>query len=220
MSEASAFTQVVTLEGRFVRLEPLSPAHAEALWSAAQEDHARIFHWTVRNIDSLEAMRQYIMAALEEQRQGTSLPFCSIHLETKKRVDLGTQKIKSGRAAGSTRFLNMDAANRRVEIGNTWLGTRFQRTALNTEAKYLMLRHAFETLGCMRVELKTDSLNESSRRAILRLGAVEEGVFRNHQFTQEGRVRHTVWYSIIDSEWPAVKAGLEEKLARSAAAGG
>ena len=104
--------------------------------------------------------------------------------------------------------------NHRVEIGWTWVGREWQRSAINTEAKYLMLRHAFETLGCMRVELKTDSLNERSRNAILRIGAKQEGIFRNHMTTSTGRIRHTVYFSIIDEEWPAVKRGLEEKLAR------
>jgi RimJ/RimL family protein N-acetyltransferase len=102
-----------------------------------------------------------------------------------------------------------------VEIGWTWLGLKWQRTAANTEAKFLMLRHAFETLGCLRVELKTDSLNEHSRNAILRIGAKEEGIFRNHMVAQSGRIRHSAYYSIIDSEWPAVKARLEEKLFRT-----
>jgi len=104
--------------------------------------------------------------------------------------------------------------NLRVEIGSTWIGRDWQRTAVNTEAKYLMLRHAFETLGCMRVELKTDSLNERSRNAIKRIGAKQEGIFRNHMLTSTGRVRHTVYFSVIDSEWPDVKARLEAKLAK------
>jgi RimJ/RimL family protein N-acetyltransferase len=110
--------------------------------------------------------------------------------------------------------LNIDKANRRVEIGGTWLGRQWQRTPINTEAKYLMLRHAFDTLDCLRVEFKTDSLNERSRNAILRLGAKEEGILRNHMVTASGRIRHSVYYSIIDSEWPTVRARLEEQLAR------
>jgi RimJ/RimL family protein N-acetyltransferase len=116
---------------------------------------------------------------------------------------------------GSTRFANLDRANRHVEIGWTWLGKKWQRTAANTEAKYLMLRHAFETWGCLRVEFKTDSLNERSRAALLRIGAKEEGIFRNHLITWTGRIRHSVYYSIIDSEWPAVKAHLQNKLQRA-----
>jgi RimJ/RimL family protein N-acetyltransferase len=110
--------------------------------------------------------------------------------------------------------MNIDAANLRVEIGGTWIGSAWQRSAINTEAKFLLLRHAFETLGCMRVELKTDSMNQRSRNAIQRIGAQQEGIFRNHMRTWSGRVRHTVYFSIIDSEWPGVKADLETKLAR------
>jgi RimJ/RimL family protein N-acetyltransferase len=110
--------------------------------------------------------------------------------------------------------MNIDAANRRVEIGATWLAQSWRRTAINTEAKYLMLRHAFETLGCIRVELKTDALNERSRAAILRIGAREEGTLRQHMLTWSGRLRDTVYFSIIDSEWPGVKASLEAKLKR------
>jgi N-acetyltransferase len=112
----------------------------------------------------------------------------------------------------STPSMNIDRLNRRLEIGSTWIARNWQRTAVNTEAKYLMLRHAFEQLGCIRVELKTDSLNQRSRQAILRLGAREEGILRNHMITSTGRIRHTVYYSIIDSEWPAVKARLERML--------
>src|SRR6266849_5097735 len=114
----------------------------------------------------------------------------------------------TGRAIGSTRYGNIDRTHHRVEIGWTWVAREWQRSAVNTEAKYLLLRHAFETLGCIRVELKTDSLNEKSRAAILRIGAKEEGIFRNHMITSSGRIRHTVYFSIVDSEWPAVKARL------------
>jgi RimJ/RimL family protein N-acetyltransferase len=116
--------------------------------------------------------------------------------------------------AGSTRYMNIDKPNRHVEIGSTWIGRPWQRTAVNTEAKYLMLRHAFEQLGCHRVELKTDVLNERSRNAILRIGAKHEGVFRKHVVCDSGRVRDSAWFSIIDTEWPEVKAALELKLAR------
>ena len=119
---------------------------------------------------------------------------------------------ESGRAIGCSRYGNIDRHNRRVEISWTWIGRPWQRTAVNTEAKYLMLQHAFETLGCIRVELKTDALNERSRRAILRIGAKEEGTFRRHMITASGRVRDTVYFSIVDREWPEVKAGLEARL--------
>ena len=113
---------------------------------------------------------------------------------------------------GSTRFAAIDRVNRRVEIGWTWVAAPWQRTVVNTEAKYLMLRHAFEELGCIRVELKTNSLNTRSRNAMVRIGAKEEGVLRNHMINEDGSLRHTVYYSIIDAEWPEVKARLEEKL--------
>ena len=123
-----------------------------------------------------------------------------------------TVERSSGRAIGSTRFMNIDRANRRVEIGSTWIAPPWQRTAVNTEAKYLMLRHAFEVWGCMRVELKTDALNQKSRNAILRIGAKEEGTLRRHLVTWTGRVRDTVYFSILDDEWPEAKRKLENKL--------
>ena len=110
--------------------------------------------------------------------------------------------------------MNIEKAHRRLEIGSTWIAPKWQRTAINTEAKYLLMRHAFEDLGCMRVELKTDSLNEKSRNAILRMGAKQEGIFRNHMLTSSGRIRHTVYFSVIDSEWPGVKAELERRVSR------
>jgi RimJ/RimL family protein N-acetyltransferase len=128
-------------------------------------------------------------------------------------VVFATVEQKSGRAIGSTRFMNIDRTNRRVEIGSTWIAPAWQRTAVNTEAKYLMLRHAFEVWGCVRVELKTDALNQKSRNAILRLGAQEEGTLRRHLVTSTGRVRDTVYFSILDNEWPAVRAKLKAKLA-------
>src|SRR4030081_1121871 len=120
----------------------------------------------------------------------------------------------SGRVIGTTRFMNFDRVNRRLEIGSTWIAPAWQRTAVNTEAKYLMLRHAFEVWKCFRVELKTDALNQESRNAILRLGAKEEGTLRRHVLTWTGRVRDSVYFSILDSEWPEVKARMENMLAR------
>ena len=120
----------------------------------------------------------------------------------------------SGRAAGSTRYADIDVENRRLEIGYTWVAPPWQRTPVNTEAKCLMLRHAFETWGCIRVELKTDSLNQRSRNALLRIGPKQEGIFRNHMVTHSGRFRHSVYFSIIDSAWPAIKVDLEARLAR------
>ncbi len=189
----------VTLEGRFIRLEPLTLAHHAGLCAVGLEEE--LWRWIPQSVRTPEEMLQYIQAALDAQAAGTALPFATVD-----RV--------SGRAIGSTRYMAIDGINRRVEIGSTWLGLAWQRTAANTEAKYLMLRHAFETWGCIRVELKTDSLNARSRQAILRLGAKEEGTFRNHMITASGRIRHTVYFSIIEAEWPAVKAALEQKLTR------
>jgi RimJ/RimL family protein N-acetyltransferase len=144
-------------------------------------------------------MSSYVQTALNEQTKGSALPFALIERD-------------SGRIIGSTRYSNIDRDHHRLEIGWTWVARQWQRTAINTEAKYLLLRHAFETLKCIRVELKTDSLNERSRAAILRIGAREEGTFRNHMITASGRIRHTVYFSILDSEWPEVKARLEARL--------
>jgi N-acetyltransferase len=189
----------ITLEGRTVRLEPLSLAHHAQLCEAGLD--FELWHWTTQNIRTPQDMRAYIEQALTEQARGTSLPF-------------GTIDRASGKVIGSTRYLNIDVSNLRVEIGATWLAKNWQRTAANTEAKYLMLRHAFEEFGCIRVELKTDSLNQRSRDSILRLGAKEEGTLRNHMLTWTGRIRHTIYFSIIDSEWPEVKARLEGLMAR------
>ena len=144
-------------------------------------------------------MKNYLSTALQWQSEGAAIPFAIIEKE-------------SGKAIGSTRYGNIDNVNRRLEIGWTWISRTWQRTAVNTETKYLLLKHAFETLKCIRVEFKTDSRNEQSRKALLRIGAKEEGVFRNHMITPSGRLRHSVYYSIIDSEWNDVKKRLEEKL--------
>jgi len=193
--------QPITLEGRRVRLEPLSLSHHAQLCEAGLDFD--LWHWTTKNIRTPDDMRAYIEQALAEQARGTSLPFATLD-------------PASGKAIGSTRYLNIDSSNLRVEIGATWLAKKWQRTGANTEAKYLMLRHAFEQFGCIRVEFKTDSLNQPSREAILRLGAKEEGLLRNHMLTWTGRIRHTVYYSLIDSEWPEVKTRLEKMLARGA----
>jgi RimJ/RimL family protein N-acetyltransferase len=187
----------VTLEGQDIRLEPLSLHHHAHLCVVGLDDE--LWRWIPQAVGTPDEMRAYIETALAWQAAGTALPFATIVRAT-------------GRAIGSTRFANIDRANRHVEIGWTWLGKKWQRTAANTEAKYLMLRHAFEAWRCLRVEFKTDSLNERSRAALLRIGAKEEGIFRNHVITWTGRIRHSVYYSIIDSEWPGVRADLEKKL--------
>ncbi len=187
----------VTLEGRHVRLEPLAKAHLEGLAEVGLDEE--LWRWIPTAVRTREEMAAYIETALQEQERGVSLPFAILEKAT-------------GRAIGSSRYGNIDRTHHRVEIGWTWVAREWQRTAMNTEAKYLLLKHAFESLGCVRVELKTDSLNEKSRAAILRIGAKEEGIFRNHMITASGRIRHSAYYSIIDSEWPAVKARLEAKL--------
>jgi N-acetyltransferase len=188
----------VTLEGKRVILEPLSFDHHAQLCEVGLDED--IWLLNPSQVRTREDMRNYIAIALREEQNEISLPFATIEKET-------------GRVVGSTRFGNINRENYRLEIGWTWIGKNWQRSFVNTEAKYLMLSHAFEALNCMRVELKTDSLNERSRNAILRIGAKEEGVFRNHMITASGRIRHTVYFSIIDSEWPLVKVRLQEKIA-------
>ena len=187
----------VTLEGAYVRLEPLAKAHLAGLAAVGLDEE--LWLWIPVSVRTAEEMAAYIETALQERERGVSLPFALI-------------EKAAGRVVGSTRYGSIDRAHHRVEIGWTWVAREWQRTAMNTEAKYLLLRHAFETLGCIRVELKTDSLNERSRAAILRIGAREEGIFRNHMITASGRVRHSVYFSVVDSEWPAVKARLESRL--------
>jgi len=153
------------------------------------------------------------MKTMEDFEKVTSIAFAE--QERGQSIVFATVEHSSGRVIGSTRFMNIDRTNRRVEIGSTWIARAWHRTAVNTEAKYLMLRHAFEIWQCMRVELKTDALNQRSRNAILRLGAKEEGTLRRHLVTSTGRVRDTVYFSILDNEWPIVKARLESLLAQS-----
>jgi N-acetyltransferase len=189
----------VTLEGRWVRLEPLEMRHWEGLADVGMDPE--IWRWTTSLVRTPEEMRRTVEEAVEARERGLALPFATV-------------ERASGRPVGSTRFANIDRANRRVEIGWTWIAPPWQRTAINTEAKLLMLRHAFEELGCIRVELKTDALNARSRAAIERLGAVEEGTLRQHTITATGRVRDTVYYSILESEWLEVRARLETALGR------
>jgi N-acetyltransferase len=196
MKTAMRVTPTV-LTGRHVRLEPLSLRHVDDLSAVGLDEE--LWRWIPTPVRTTEEMRGYVETALDEQAKGVALPFAIVDLRT-------------GKAIGSTRYGNIERVHRRLEIGWTWVAREWQRTAVNTEAKYLLLSHAFEVLGCMRVELKTDSLNERSRAAILRLGAREEGIFRNHMITASGRIRHTVYFSILDSEWPVIKARFEEKL--------
>jgi RimJ/RimL family protein N-acetyltransferase len=183
----------VTLEGNRVRLAPMTDAHVEALFRAGSDDS--LWKWTSTRANTPESMRAYVDGALADAKAGTALPFVTIDKE-------------SGEVIGSTRFGNIDRANRRVEIGWTWVTPRFQRTHVNSEAKYLMLTHAFDVLGCVRVELKTDVLNTKSRDAMLRMGAKEEGVLRKHMLAYGGRWRDTIYYSVLDTEWPEVRQRL------------
>jgi RimJ/RimL family protein N-acetyltransferase len=184
----------VTLEGSFVRLEPMITEHHAGLTAIGLDPE--IWRRAIAPIRTPEEMRSYMDAALQLQREGTALPFVTV-------------ERSSGRVVGSTRFANYDRANRRIEIGWTWLAPAWQRTATNTEAKYLMLTHAFERLACVRVEFKTDVLNSQSRMAILRIGAKEEGILRKHTLTWTGRYRDSVYYSILDEEWLEVKDRLK-----------
>lgn len=190
----------ITLKGQFVHLEPLSMQHRDQLAEAAQD--YSIWRWMLLVIRTPEDAQTYIETALKAQSEGRQIPFATI-------------EKASGQVIGSTRFDLIDTPHRSLEIGHTWINPKWQRTPINTEAKYLMLRHAFEMLNCIRVQLKTDVLNEKSRDAILRLGAKQEGILRNHLIIPySGRIRNSILFSITDQEWPTVKADLERKLAR------
>ena len=184
----------LTLTGTAVRLEPLTAEHLDAL--AAVGLDPSLWSLTQHDIRTRDDLRDYIDEALAEQRAGTALPFATVALA-------------SGMVVGSTRFGNAVHAHHRVEIGWTWIAPAWQRSAINTEAKYLMLRHAFERMGARRVELKTNALNLRSRQAMLRLGATEEGTLRQHMLRRDGTNRDSVYFSVLDREWPGVKIRLE-----------
>jgi RimJ/RimL family protein N-acetyltransferase len=199
MTVAARRLEPVTLEGRRVRLEPLTLDHVPGLAQVALDP--AIWQWTIARPETVDELRSWAEAALAGRDTRTEFPFATIDVAT-------------GRPIGSSRFMNVVLEHRRVEIGWTWVAPAWQRTGANREAKLLMLRHAFDTLGCRRVEFKTDSLNEPSRTALLGIGARFEGIFRNHMVMPDGRMRHSAYYSVIDEEWPAVRAGLEQSLAR------
>ena len=190
--------QPIILTGKLVRLEPLSEAHIPGL-AVAGKDESIWEHMLYGYVTTEERMRLWVQDLLGRQAQGTDLPFAVIHLE-------------SGQPIGATRYMDIRPNDRGLEIGGTWYALAYQRTAVNTECKYLLLKHAFETNGCIRVQFKTDLRNVRSQKAIERIGAVKEGVFRNHMVRPDGTIRHSVYYSIIDSEWLDVKALLESKL--------
>jgi N-acetyltransferase len=189
----------VTLEGRAIRLEPLGLHHLDALCEVGLDPS--LWALTTTNIRSRDDLRRYVEGAVAEQAAGTALPFATV-------VRDGNEVV------GSTRFGNIVPEHRRVEIGWTWITPRWQRSAVNTEAKYLMLRHAFETWGCRRVELKTSALNARSRAAMQRIGAREEGTLRKHMVNADGSARDSVYFSIVDDEWAAVGARLEGWMTR------
>lgn len=194
----SAYNTPVTLEGKWARLEPLTLAHAPQLFDASQDSEIWAY-MPVPTPKSVDDVRAWIQDALITQERGLFLPFAIIDLATNRTV-------------GSTRYLDISAPDRHVEIGWTWLGKNYWRTPINTECKYLLLKHAFETLGCIRVSLKTDLRNERSQRAIERIGAQREGVWRRVVIMHDGYQRSSVFYSILDDEWANVKKRLEEMM--------
>ena len=196
---AALVVKPVVLTGEHVRLEPMTLDHVEPL-AKIGIGHDFWDFMVYGKMETVDDMRGWVTDILSRADKGTDLPFVAIHLA-------------SGRVAGATRYLNIMSNDRGLEVGGTWYGIEFQRTVVNTECKYLLFKHAFETLGCIRVQLKTDSRNERSQRAIERIGAVKEGVLRNHMILPDGYFRHSVFYSILDSEWEGVKKRLEEKLA-------
>jgi RimJ/RimL family protein N-acetyltransferase len=188
----------VTLVGKVVRLEPLDERHTTDLGIAGSDPG--IWEYMVySNLSEKGAMLAWVRMLLDLQKQGTDLPFAVIHQE-------------SNRAIGATRYMEIHPEHRNLEIGGTWYGVAFQRTAVNTECKYLLLRHAFEDLGCVRVQFKTDARNLRSQHALERIGAVKEGVLRQQMITATGYLRDSVYYSILDSEWPEIKKRLEAML--------
>ena len=189
----------IVLDGDHVRLEPIELRHAADLYEAGNDESIWRYKW-VPMPQSLDEVRQWTEAVTQSMTRGNEIAYAIV-----SKTDQ--------RAIGSTRYLNISPAHRMLEIGWTWIGTKYQRTAVNTECKYLLLTHAFEQLGAVRVQFKTDARNERSRRAIERLGAVKEGVLRKSHTTHTGHIRDSVYYSIIDDEWPAVKHRLEQYLA-------
>jgi RimJ/RimL family protein N-acetyltransferase len=194
-----AFVEPVTLRGRHATLEPLAKAHADDLRRAASDGELWRLWYT--SVAPPEKMDEYVATALDMRERLGAMPFV-------------VRDNAKGDIVGCTRYFNVDAANRRMEIGHTWYAQRAQRTAINTECKLLLLGHAFEKLGCIAVEFRTHWFNQASRDAIARLGAKQDGVLRNHQVSAEGIKRDTVVFSIIDGEWPAVKRHLQSLLER------
>jgi RimJ/RimL family protein N-acetyltransferase len=193
----------VTLDGRVVRLEPLSIDHLDGLAAVAFDE--AIWRWTTARPTDLDGLRAWIDAAVRNREAGVEEPFATVDQA-------------SGRPIGSTRFMSIVPEHRRLEIGWTWVAPAWQRHGANQEAKYLQLRHAFEALGANRVEFKTDSRNEKANPALLAIGATFEGTFRNHMVMPDGRLRHSNYYSVVAEEWPQVREALERRLAGHVAA--
>lgn len=196
---AQTWVEPVVLEGARVRLEPLRPDHLADLELVAFD--LPIWQWTIMGPQDAAGLRRWVDTALANQEAGTERPFATID-------------VASGRAIGSSRYMTIVPEHRRLEIGWTWIGTGFQRTGANREAKLLQLTHAFETLDANRVEFKTHARNERSRNALAGIGATFEGVFRNHTIMPDGSLRDSAYFSVIAGEWPAVKAALAERLDR------
>ena len=190
----------IVLSGKYVRLEPLSESHIPGLAEIGVGQN--FWHFMLYGDMNTEAdMRNWVLDIMSRGQKGTDLPFAAIDLA-------------SGRVAGATRYLNIMPNDRGLEIGGTWYGTEFQRTAINTECKYLLMTHAFETLHAIRLQLKTDLRNERSQKAIERIGAKQEGVLRNHMILPDGYFRHSVFYSVLDTEWTEVKKNLEAMMGK------
>jgi N-acetyltransferase len=199
MSEPAIPTFQPTLIGKHIELRPLQQEHASSLVEAAAD--GQLWNLKVTVVPDSETVHHYIAIALQGRLAGTVMPFVIVRRDT-------------GRIVGSTRFWKIDRANRKLEIGHTWLSASVQRSGINTEAKYLLLSYAFEVMHSVRVQFTTDELNDKSRAAILRIGAKQEGIIRHERIMPDGRKRNSVRFSIIDSEWPNVKAMLEQMLAR------
>jgi len=194
----------VSLIGQKIRLRPMTEQDADALLLAASD--GELWNMQLTNIPSPDTVAQYINIAITGRNAGTVLPFV-------------IEEIASGKPIGSTRLWKIDTQNRKLEIGHTWLSVSWQRTYANTEAKLLLLTHAFEVMNCVRVQFTTDELNEKSRNAILRLGAKQEGIVRHERIMPNGRKRNSVRFSIIDEEWPEVRGNLQSKLQSLGAVG-
>ncbi|WLW58906.1 GNAT family protein [Achromobacter aegrifaciens] len=192
--------QPVTLAGEVVRLEPLTASHAEPLAQVGL--HPELWRLQPEPVQTLDDMQRYVDRALAGQRDGNCLPFVIVRQD-------------NGQVIGATRYMDIALAHKRLEIGGTWLTPASQRSGANTEAKFLLLQHAFETIGIIRIVFKTELSNMQSRQAILRIGGVEEGVFRKHLIAQSGRARDMVYFAILDEDWPAVKARLLMRMRRA-----